>query len=170
MALDLVQRLNNRINGAIKNLSFLKPSEVVHVQTTVSLKIKEFVAEKGDPFKELTKALGPTFDQITQHEKNLEHLLDEYSEKATGFGKMVKNGGVYPTLTVRGNSRLVIKELKEGQVLRKEVYRSKRGEECSICKGTGVEGTIPGQTRKCRNCKGKGKVYPLRGILLEVIK
>lgn len=166
---DLVQRLNNRINDAVKNLSFLRPEEIIHVQTTVTAKIKEFVADKGDPFKELTKALGPTFDQITQHEKALELLLDEYSEKATGFGKMVKNGGVYPSLTVRGNSRVVIKELKEGQVLRKEVYRSKRDEECPICKGTGVEGTIPGQTRKCRTCKGKGKVYPIRGIMLEVL-
>ena len=166
---DEIQQLNNRINDAVKRLSFLKPDELVHVQTTITRQIKDYVSEKGDPFKPLTESLGPVFNHITTHEKNLAHIVNDLRIASTGFGKMAKNKGVYPNLTVRQNSRIVVKEFPEGTILRKEVYTSTRPTECSECKGTGFIGHIPGKTKKCKTCKGSGKTYPIRGVMLEVI-
>ena len=169
MEFDPIQLLNNRISDAIKRLSFLKPDEVAHVQITVTSQIRRFVEEKGDPFKRLTESLGPTFDKIKNHEKVLESLADEIREASTGFGKLVEiRGGVYPNLTVRGNSRLVIKEFAEGTVLRKTLYRSKRGVPCPECDGTGHESLHPGKARKCKHCD-KGTFYPVKGVMLEVM-
>lgn len=168
MGFDLIQQLNNRINNAIKRVSFLQPDQRVHIQFTITGQIKEFVAEKGDPFKRLTEALGPTFDKIKDHEEVLEALVDEIRIVSTGFGKMVKNGGVLPYINVRGNSRIVLKEFPEGTVLRKTVYRSKRGIPCPECDGTGIDNLLPGKSRKCKHCRA-GTFYPVKGVMLEVI-
>ena len=168
MGFDLIQQLNNRINDAIKRIPFLKPDQRVHIQFTITGQIKEFVADKGDPFKRLSESLGPTFDKIKDHEEVLEALVEEIRIVSTGFGKMVKTGGVHNNLTVRGNSRIVLKEFKEGTILRKTTYRSKRGIPCPECDGTGIDNLLPGTSKKCKHCRA-GTFYPIKGVMLEVM-
>ncbi len=160
MGSNHVTVLNNLIQTAIKKIS-LNPEQRILVQTTVSRVIREYMEELGDPFRELTQALGPTFDRIKTHEKDLETLVDEFREVSTGFTKMVKNSTIHRTVTVRRNHRIVIKELPEGTALRKEVYRSKRAQTCPDCEGT--------EDENCKTCKGTGEIHPVRGVMLEVL-
>ena len=68
------------------------------------------------------------------------------------------------TLIVRGNHRIVIKELPEGTALKKTIYRNKNDEECDVCAGTGYINKL-----KCSNCNGEGTYNRIEAIILEIV-
>lgn len=160
MGTDHIAVLSNKLQSSIKQLS-LNPEQRIEVQNVISKVIRTYVEEIEDPFKEIK----PTFNKLTNHEKNLKALIEELTEVSKGFGKMVKNTKAYSPVTVRRNHRIVIKELSEGTSLRKEVYLSKRSKACPNCKGTGKTAL----NDKCVNCNGEGTYHPVRGVMLEVI-
>jgi len=166
---DLLFSFRIRLQDAIKRLGNLKVGQRIRLSSIIGTTIDAFVEEKGDPFKDLTESLGPTFEKITKHEKDLEILVDELRETSTGFGKLVKDTTIHTNLTVRLNHRVTINELPDGTVLRKVIYRSKRGTPCPECNGTGQESLTPGKARKCKTCKGKKTFYPVKGVMLEVM-
>lgn len=165
---DLLFAFRIRLQDSIKRLSGLKVGQRIRLTSIIGTTIDSFVKEKGDPFRTLTDSLGPTFENITSHEKNFELLIDELRETSTGFGKLVKDQAIYTNLTVRLNHRVTINELPDGTVLRKTIYRSKRGVPCPECDGTGDESLLPGKARKCKHCKN-GTLYPVKGVMLEVM-
>ena len=125
MVNDLVETLTNRLSGTVNRLNSLTPLQKIQVQTLMARTIKDFVEEKEDPFKDLTDALGPTFSRLREHEAALADLLEEYHEKVTKNGKMVKDAGIRRPVTVRSNHRIVLREFPIGTVVGKTIYRKR---------------------------------------------